>query len=90
MESIARSAIKFHLFKERVIRHWADQLGIPSINIEETPEPSVSARFDPLLLKGDAKVSFWVNQRKFESKIFTPRSAVCEQSACDLGQLKPM
>jgi hypothetical protein len=67
----------------------ADQLRIHSINIERTPEPFVSARFAPFLLKGDAKVSFWVNQRKRESKIFTPRSAVCKQSACDPGRSKP-
>ena len=67
----------------------ANQLGIISIDIEKTPKAPVSARFSPLLLKGDAKVSFWVYQRKYGLKIFRPRSAACTRFACGQDPLKP-
>jgi hypothetical protein len=67
----------------------ANQLGIFSIDIEKTPKAPVSARFAPLLLKGDAKVSFWVYQRKFGLKIFTLRLAAYTRFACGQDPLKP-
>ncbi|HMG94534.1 MAG TPA: hypothetical protein VK589_30960, partial [Chryseolinea sp.] len=42
---LARSAIKFHLFKERFDLPFADQQGINSINIEKTPKCPIQHDF---------------------------------------------
>jgi hypothetical protein len=55
------SAINYHPFKERVIHQLADKWGYISNLLSST---LIHSAFRPILLKGDAKVSFHSHLRK--------------------------